>query len=267
MSWFYYKPRVSVAAKKQKAKRILNKLKKNNPSIEPVVVEGTKLAKSFWGISWNANLESYKDYEYRLDRGKSYVRHGAVLDLQIKEGKVFALVQGSDSDPYTVEITIKPVSKKALKEITRVSSQHLDDMEDLLSGSFPQKLAKVFLKKGEGLFPSNREIQFECSCPDWASMCKHVAATLYGVGVRLDKKPEVFFALRNIEVESLLKKATRQKVKEIMQKGKKNLLSSSLPIIQKSDAELSKLFGVKIQTAHAQKRKSSRRLQRARHNL
>ena len=266
MSWyFYHKPYVSVAGRKQKAKRIFNKLKKKNPSIAPVVVEGIKLAKSFWGISWNTNLESYEDFEYRLDRGKTYLRHGAVLDLQIKEGKVFALVQGSRSNPYKVDITIKPVSKKLLKEITKVSSQHLDDMDDLLSGVFPQKLAKVFLKKGAGLFPSHHEINFECSCPDWASLCKHVAATLYGVGVRLDKKPEMFFTLRNVEVESLLKKATRQKAREIMQKGRKNFLSLPLPIIQKSDAELSKLFGVEIQTA--QKRKSSKRLQKAPHNL
>ena len=156
------------------------------------MIEGTAIARTWWGKAWNKNLESYADYHNRIGRGRSYVRHGAVLDLQIGSGLVESLVQGSRSRPYSVTIRIKAMGKKNWEEIKTASQGKLDSLQELLAGKFPKGLGEIFTTQGKGLFPSPKEIDFDCSCPDWASMCKHVAATLYGIGARLDQDPELF---------------------------------------------------------------------------
>ncbi|MBW2612824.1 MAG: hypothetical protein JRE12_10775, partial [Deltaproteobacteria bacterium] len=108
---------VSVGEKRAKALKKLKQLRKKNPNIEPVVVEGRTLAKTWWGKAWNNNLERYADYANRIGRGRSYIRHRAVLDLQIEPGKVTALVQGSRAKPYSVSIKIRKLSKKTWREI------------------------------------------------------------------------------------------------------------------------------------------------------
>ena len=221
---YYGFPRYeSVAEKKAKANRSLAKMKKKNPDIEPVIIEGRTLVKSWWGKSWNINLESYADYSNRIERGKSYVRNNAVLDLKITRGKVIAKVQGSRVKPYDVEISIDALDSKKWEQVTELCNHRIDSLEQLIEGKFPKELEVLFTDKKYGMFPSPKEIHFACSCPDWAYMCKHVAAALYGIGARLDNNPMLFFALRDIDGQMLIKKSMERKLESMLKNaGKKS---------------------------------------------
>mgnify|MGYP000969149135 CR=1 FL=1 len=221
---YYGFPRYeSVAEKKAKASRSLAKMKKKNPDIEPVIIEGRTLAKNWWGKSWNINLESYADYSNRIERGKRYVRNNAVLDLKISKGKVIAKVQGSRVKPYDVEISIDALDNKKWEQVTELCNHRIDSLEQLIEGKFPKELEILFTDKKYGMFPSPKEIHFACSCPDWAYMCKHVAATLYGIGARLDNDPMLFFALRDIDGQMLIRKSMERKLESMLKNaGKKS---------------------------------------------
>ena len=238
MGYWDYPRYVSVAEKKAKAEKKLRQLKKKMPGIAPVVLEGGALACTWWGKSWNKNLERYADYSNRIGRGKSYVRHGAVLDLRIEGGRVTALVQGSRTKPYEVVIRIQPVQKANWNAIRKQCQGELRSLPDLLAGKFPKALGDIFLAEGKGLFPTPKEISFDCSCPDWASMCKHVAAALYGIGARLDEDPLLFFTMRQVDTEELVAQAVKDKTGELLARADKK---SSRVI---NDANLSGLFGI-----------------------
>ena len=212
-----YAPYVSVAEKKAKAQKALAKLKKAGKDVEPIVIEGTKIAKTWWGIAWNKNLESYADYENRIGRGRSYVRNGFIFDLKVSAGKINAIVSGSGSKPYTIVIKVDELSAEKWEAAIAACSRQIDSISDLAAGKFPQELESVFTEKGEGLFPSPKEIHFDCSCPDWASMCKHIAAVLYGIGARFDDDPLLFFKLRGIDFELLIKKSVEEKMKSMLE--------------------------------------------------
>jgi len=233
--WGYYdyKPRKTA----QDISAQIEKLRKKNPNIQPVTIEG-KLAKTWWAKEWNNNLESYADYSSRIGRGRSYVRSGAVLDLSIKPGKVHALVQGSRKKPYEIDIIIDPLSKAKWDDIVKRCSHKIGSLEELVGGRFPQEFMELFTNRGDGLFPSPREIHFQCSCPDWASMCKHVASVLYGIGARFDNEPTLFFLLRDIDFTELLKKSIDEKMKNML----KNAGKSTERVL--SDIDTYELFGV-----------------------
>lgn len=234
---------VSVAEKRARARRKLEQLRKKRPDIHPVVVEGNVLALTWWGKAWNSNLAKYADYENRIGRGRSYVRHGAVLDLQIRPGKVEALVQGSQGDPYAITIKIKPVSESVWRRVTAACEGQLASLQELLAGRFPKSLAELFTAKGSGLFPSPQEIEFKCSCPDWAYMCKHVAAVLYGIGTRLDEDPSLFFVLRRAKMNDLITQAVRDKSERLLRQARKK----TARVIE--DADLGEVFGIEMETA------------------
>jgi uncharacterized Zn finger protein len=240
MSYWGYPRYVSVAEKKAKAEKKLKQLRKKNPDIQPVVIEGNILARTWWGKSWNKNLERYADYDNRIGRGRSYVRHGAVLDLKIDTGKVTALVQGSASRPYEVEIKIQAISQANWSAIKKQCEGQLKSLQDLLAGKFPKILADIFFAKEKGLFPSPQSISFDCSCPDWASMCKHVAAALYGIGARFDEDPSLFFKLRGADTGDLIARAVKDKTEELLAKTK----TKSAKVI--ADADLADIFGIDL---------------------
>jgi uncharacterized Zn finger protein len=242
MSYYYgYPPYVSVAQKRAKAAKKLATLRKKIPDIQPVVVEGRAIASSWWGKSWNRNLERYADYSNRIGRGRSYVQHGAVLDLRIESGEIRALVQGSQAQPYKVQVAIEALDKSAWERIRKAAGGQLDSLAELLAGKFPRSLQDLFFAEDEGLFPNPREIRFDCSCPDWASMCKHVAATLYGVGARLDEKPELFFALRQVEVDELITQVVKGTTKTLLKKA----ATKSARVL--ADADIGEVFGIKLE--------------------
>jgi uncharacterized Zn finger protein len=208
MSWGYYnfRPYVPVARRRAQAAVYAAKLaKKEKRTLAPVTLQGRTIAASFWGKAWCENLESYSDYENRLPRGRSYVRNGSVIDLQIQHGIVRALVSGSTV--YKVTIDIKTLPAAAWSRIKKDCANTINSLLDLLQGRFDQGIMERLSQRGGGLFPQPKEITMRCSCPDWAGMCKHVAATLYGVGARLDSAPELLFTLRNVDHLELISQA------------------------------------------------------------
>jgi len=238
MGYYGFGEYVPVAKKRENAKKNIEKLRKKNPNLAPVVIEGRTIANTWWGKSWNQNLESYADLSNRIGRGRSYVRNGSVLDLQIEKGTVKALVQGSGTKPYEVNVGIDAPNTTKWKRVTDICNHKIDTMEDLIQGKFPKELEILFTKTGDGLFPTPKEIHFGCSCPDTARVCKHIAAVLYGVSARLDQDPLLFFKLRNIDVEVLIKKSIEEKMKIMLQ----NAESKSKRAID--DSDVFDLFGV-----------------------
>lgn len=202
---FGYAPYVSSAERRQRAQRAASALRKGGRELWPVVVEGREIASTFWGRSWCRNLERYSDYANRLPRGRSYLRQGAVVDLHVAAGEVSALVSGTRL--YEVAIRITPVAPGTWQAACRECAGEIGSVVELLQGRFSDRVMEHLCRQETGLFPSPREIRFSCSCPDAASMCKHVAATLYGVGARLDEKPDLLFRLRGVDEQELIARA------------------------------------------------------------
>ena len=198
-------------------------------------IEGRTITKSFWGKSWCVNLERYSDYENRLPRGRTYVRNGSVIDLQIAKGEISAMVAGSEL--YQIKIAIAPVTRARWKSICRDCAGTVDSLVELLQGRLAKGVMDRVCREGDGLFPSPTEIKLSCSCPDWADMCKHVAAALYGVGARLDENPQLLFVLRGVDENDLLANA-----------GQDLALTRAVPGAAKilDDSDVAALFGLEM---------------------
>lgn len=227
-------PYVSVAERRQKAAKRVAAMQKKGKTVSPVHIEGRTITKTFWGKAWCDNLESYSDYSNRLPRGRTYVRNGSVVDLQIGKGEVTALVSGSSL--YTVKVGIHALEKPRWKTIIERCSGQIDSLVELLQGKFSRGVMEIITCKERGLFPSPRGISMDCSCPDSATMCKHVAAVLYGVGARLDESPELFFQLRNVDQCDLITAAGTATAVARTAKPTKTLKSENL----------SALFGINL---------------------
>ena len=198
-----YWPRyVSVGERQARARKQIAKLKKQGKKIQPVQIEGKKIARSFWGESWCKHLESFSDYENRLPRGRSYVRNGSVCHLEILPGKINAMVSGTSI--YNVTINIDPLQDKAWTNIKKQCTGQIGSILELLAGKLSNEVMRIVTSQKTGLFPMPDEIKLGCSCPDWAAMCKHVAAVLYGIGNRLDNQPELLFLLRKVDPSELI---------------------------------------------------------------
>lgn len=202
MGYYGWAPYVSVAKRRAKALKQMEKLKKKGVKVQPVQLSGRKIAVSFWGKGWCDHMESFSDYANRLPRGRSYVRNGSVCHLEIKGGQIDALVCGSEL--YNVAITITPLKATKWKSVKRSCSGSIGSLIDLLRGKLDHGVMEAVTDRKDGLFPLPGEIKFQCDCPDWAGMCKHVAAVLYGVGARLDESPEMLFVLRGVNHEELV---------------------------------------------------------------
>ncbi len=237
MSWYSFRPYVSVAERRRKGEAAAKKLaKKSGRTLSPVNLASKKIATTFWGKAWCDNLESYSDYANRLPRGRSYVRNGSVIDLQITRGKVEALVQGSEL--YKIAIGFSALAPKRWTEFKKRSAGKVVNLLDLLQGRLSKDILADLTAQGTGLFPAPKEIDLDCSCPDWADMCKHVAAALYGVGARLDEQPELFFTLRGVDMQELVTAAS---------------VSATAPVATTTDAdmtgaELTEIFGVEMES-------------------
>jgi len=235
MSYFEWHPYVPVVEKRRQAQRKLAKLSKQGQSFAPVTIEGRTIARTFWGKSWCANLERYGDYATRIPRGRTYVRNGSVLDLQIAKGEIVAMVAGSSL--YKIKITIAPVKAAHWKAICRDCAGAIDSLVELLQGRMAKGIMDRVCREGDGLFPSPEEIKLSCSCPDWADMCKHVAAALYGVGARLDEKPQLLFVLRGVDENELLANAGQDLALARAAPGAARLLD---------DSDVAALFGLEM---------------------
>ena len=231
-----WRPYVPVAKRRRKTAKTIAAVMKVGQEVEPVEIEGRRIAATFWGQAWCDNLEAYSDFANRLPRGRTYVRNGSVVHLSVETGRVQALVMGTDL--YRVDIGIEPLPERRWTEVKGRSAGEIDSLVELLRGSLSKGVMEVVTRPGEGLFPSPGEIALSCSCPDWAVMCKHVAAALYGVGARLDHEPEKLFTLRGVDPLEMVEAAVRQPPGAGAPRGR--VLASD---------DLSSVFGIDIDTA------------------
>ena len=228
-----WKPYVSVAERRRKAARAMETRKKQGQSVSPVAIDGRAIVRTFWGKSWCENLERYSDYANRLPRGRTYVRNGSVVDLQIKAGVIDAYVSGSEL--YKVAVKVTPVASAKWKSICKDCAGGIDSLVELLQGRLSKGVMERICRQSEGLFPSPSEIRLSCSCPDSAGMCKHIAAAMYGIGARFDRQPELLFRLRAVDEMELIAHA-----------GKAAPLTKHAPGAGKvlGDEDLSAMFGL-----------------------
>ena len=249
-----WRPYVPVAKRREKANREMQKRLKKGVAVEPVEIQGRKIARTFWGQAWCDHLEQFSDYANRLPRGQTYVRNGSVCHLSIEQGKVEAIVSGTEL--YNVSIDISPLSSAKWKNIREQCTGQIGSMLELLQGRLSSKIMQIVTEPAKGLFPQPRDIKLHCDCPDWADMCKHVAAVLYGVGARLDDKPELLFKLRKVDHEELISAELDMQTATTGQ-GKRRRLA---------DRDLANLFGIEIEdaTPPAKKKRASPRKTEAR---
>ena len=205
MSYYSWKPYVPVAARQRMAEKEAAKAKKSGANFSGIEPHRGTTAKTFWGKAWCDNLEAYSDYANRLPRGRTYVRNGSVIHLSIAHGEVQARVMGSSL--YTVAVKVSPVAAPHWQAIGKDCSGSIDSLVELLQGKLSTAVMQRICTPQTGLFPASSEMRFTCSCPDWAGMCKHVAAVLYGVGARLDQQPELLFSLRGVDAQDLVSQA------------------------------------------------------------
>ena len=242
MGYFGFRPYVSAAERRRKAEREAQKLRKKGTTTQPVMIEGRTIARTFWGKAWCDNLELYMDFENRLPRGRTYVRNGSVIHLDIQRGQVQALVCGSSI--YRVKVGFKAAAAKRWNALCKECAGEIGSLVELLQGRFSNRVMGILTRKETGLFPAPAEIEMSCSCPDWATMCKHVAAVLYGVGARLDEKPELLFNLRSVNHEELITQAAS--VTELSAKA-----TAGEPELAEGD--LSSVFGIELEQSAAAK--------------
>ncbi len=190
-------------AEERVAKEIVKRKKRGEPMV-PLDCEVARGApcSTFWGKAWCDNLEAYSDYGNRLPRGRSYLRGGKVMDLDVMEGEIFAYVAGTGL--YEVSIFIEPLESDRWEGLKNTVAGKISNLVDLLGGQMGEGVLRAITDPHDGLFPEPKRIRFDCSCPDYADMCKHVAAVLYGVGVKLDTAPELFFKLRKVDHRELI---------------------------------------------------------------
>ena len=243
MSWYGgWRPYVPVAQRKAQALAYAAKLaKKEKRTLTPVQIAGRVIAQSFWGQAWCQNLEDYSDFANRLPRGRTYARNGSIVDLQIKTGRIEAIVGGSEI--YRIKIDIKTLPTPLWKRIKQDCAQSILSLIDLLQARFSEGVMGRLTQPGDGLFPKPAEIAIHCSCPDYAYLCKHAAAVLYGVGARLDTAPEMLFTLRHVDHLELISHPAEAESLDRRLSGSAN---STL-----AGADLGEVFGIELDTGSA----------------
>jgi hypothetical protein len=232
MSWDAYD---EARERRETLKAELERRRKKGEVFEPLVApRGTgHLVRNFWGKAWCRHLESYQDYESRLPRGRSYLRQGHVYNLVIDPGSVSAQVAGSSL--YDVQVTVRALAEPDWNDLQAACAGQVGSLLDLLAGKLGDGVLRVVSDPDRGLFPKPGEIRFSCNCPDWADLCKHAAAVLYGVAVKFDTDPALFFRLRGVDPM------------EIISKGAQTALVSPPaggPGLE--DADLGALFGIEL---------------------
>lgn len=247
MGWGgYYRPYVPVAQRRANAQREARRLVAKGKQVSPVQVSGRVIASTFWGKAWCDNLESYSDFSNRLPRGRTYVRNGSVVDLQIEPGKVTSLVSGSSL--YRIVIQVRPLAQPRWEKLRQRCDAGIGSLVELLQGRLSKSVMAIVTSRDGGLFPEPAEIEMSCSCPDWADMCKHVAATLYGVGCRLDHNPELLFKLRQVDHLDLIAQAGRPAAVS-GKSGRKTI----------TNGQLADVFNIELDTEEAATRPVSRK--------
>ncbi len=238
MAYYYeWEPYVPVAARRRQAQNKLAQMRKQGIDVQPVEIEGRKIAHTFWGRAWCDHMESLGDFANRLPRGRTYVRNGSVCHLAVGRGQIKAIVSGSEL--YNVVVKIGTVRKAKWNRVKQQCSGHIGSLLELLEGRISEGVMEVVTDRDSGLFPLPKEIEFACDCPDYATMCKHIAAVLYGVGARLDRQPESLFLLRGVDHGELITASADDAVAEATARG------GSLRRV--AAADLSDVFGIELE--------------------
>jgi uncharacterized Zn finger protein len=213
----------------------MEKLRKKGADIQPVRLAGRQIARTFWGRAWCDHLEKFSDFANRLPRGRTYVRNGSVCHLAVRKGRITAKVSGSDI--YDVEIKIKSLPRDKWRRVRESCVGQVGSLLELLQGRLSDHVMTAVTDRENGLFPLPEEIRLNCSCPDWATMCKHVAAVLYGVGARLDEKPELLFVLRGVDHQELIaEESAKAVVHKAPRAGQRTL----------REGDISEVFGIEL---------------------
>jgi len=243
MAWVQWQPYVPVAQRRLQAAKKMAALRQKGADIHPVKIDGRKIVRTFWGESWCGHLGSFSDYANRLPRGGTYVRNGSVCHLAVGKGRIEAKVSGSEIYDLSVKVKTLPATKwSAFKRHCR---GQVGSLLELLQGRLSDQIMSVVTDRDSGLFPLPREISLNCNCPDWAVMCKHVAAVLYGVGARLDERPELLFRLRGVDHEELIDTDAEAVASMATKDGKSKRLASG---------DLADVFGISIDAGEAKAR-------------
>lgn len=240
MSRFYngYPEYVPVAKRRANALKEVTKLRKKGQVIEPVEIQGRLIARSFWGKSWCEHLEGFGDLSNRLPRGRTYARNGSVCHLGIKKGEVEAIVSGSEL--YRISVRISPLPVQKWAALKKSSTGQISSLISLLKGTLSDDVMAVVADRKNGLFPTRQEISYQCDCPDGAQMCKHIAAVMYGIGARLDTRPELLFLLRGVNQEELI--SADASADSLVGKGSPRSRRRSL-----AGDQLSNVFGIEVE--------------------
>jgi uncharacterized Zn finger protein len=229
-------PYVPVAQRRARAAREASRRQKKGEALDPVVIPGRVIATTVWGQAWCNHIESYRDFENRLPRGRTYARNGSVIDLKISSGHIQALVAGSKL--YRVSLKIPELSTADWASVIKACAGAIDSVVELLAGRLADGVMNRLCQHNGGLFPGPRQLAMSCSCPDWATMCKHVAAVLYGVGARLDRNPELLFVLRGVSHEELVTQAVRSTVTR-----------GPAPLTSAVEGDLGAVFGIELEAS------------------
>lgn len=239
MSWYQeWAPYIPVAQRKAQGIQKAKKRLKKGETLSPIRITGNKIATTFWGIGWCEHLEKYSDFSNRLPRGRTYARNGSIADLRISKGKITAMVCGSDL--YQITITITELSSKKWRQICAESANSIHSIIDLMRGKLGDDVIRRLTDPKQGMFPSSSEIRLSCNCPDGARLCKHLAATLYGVGHRLDSAPELLFLLRGVDQKDLVSDSIAgDRVSESMGLDQQSTLAGD---------DLGEIFGIDLVT-------------------
>jgi uncharacterized Zn finger protein len=189
----------------------------------PIKVEGGIKAKSergeigstWWSKRWIGVLESFS-MGTRLTRGRSYARQGQVISIDIEPGVVKAKVQGSRPKPYNIKIQLRPLSDQDWEEVTEAMASQAIFAAKLLAGEMPTNIEEAFHAVKLSLFPTAaKDLVTDCSCPDWANPCKHIAAVYYLLAERFDEDPFLIFKLRGRTKDEIIQ-ALREKRTETL---------------------------------------------------
>ncbi len=243
MAYHRYAPYVPVAVRRAKSNKKMEQLRKKGLDVQPIEIEGRKIARTFWGKAWCDHLEKFSDYSNRLPRGRTYVRNGSVCHLKIEKGSITAFVTGSSL--YEIEVKISPLSRSRWKTIKKNCEGQVGSLLELLQGKISKQVMEIVTDPNKGIFPSPKEIRLNCSCPDWANMCKHVAAVLYGIGARFDQQPELLFLLRGVNHNDLI----NENIQIPQRKSRRRQLKG----------DLSDVFGIELNESTPEKKSPKRK--------
>ena len=204
MCGYEEQPRLKAADLERLAQQHREQLLAAGVELHPVVSRSRKLATRFWGSAWMRHLAVCESGGLSLAPGRTLLRHGCVLDVQVAPGRVTAVV--SADALYDVELRLRPPEEERVEALAALCAGKIDSLLSLLEGRVDAALLQQLCDPENGLLPDARDWHISCSCPDWSEPCPHAAAAMYALGVLLDAQPELLFTLRAIEPAVLLRK-------------------------------------------------------------